>query len=418
MSRSSTLFHVLLAAFVALLGSLLFATPARAQVVDVNLRTTVFHEPSSKKSQMTVVTPAATLAVMPWEWLTVSGHYEADVVSGASEPIKAGPLSSPDIISQASVKDVRHVFGGSFTLKRKDTHLTAGYTYGAENDYKSNGIAVSAGTDFLKKNTQIELSYARGFDEVCNVAYPVTRDPTLRQRLDSSKGCFTSDATKQSQDIDIDTFQAAWTQSWTPLFTTQVVGSFQLQHGFLGNPYRGVVIGATGQIAQEHHPDNRARSAIAVRGKYYIKGAKTTIGLGVRGYRDTWDILSQTVQLDAERYMLPWLRLLVRGRYYNQGGALFWSDDYTGGEPQMGPRGQYWTGDRELSPLKSYMLGGRVLGEWRGRPGDRIFGMLLTASAGANLDVVKTNLEEFTLAGQAPDDTWAFILGLGVSGGF
>jgi hypothetical protein len=44
--------------------------------------------------------------------------------------------------------------------------------------------------------------------------------------------------------------------------------------------------------------------------------------------------------------------------------------------------------------------------------------MLLTASAGANLDVVKTHLEDFTLAGQAPDDTWAFILGLGLSGGF
>ncbi len=408
----------LLAVLLTALACLASTRAARAQVVDVNVRNTVFHEPSNNNSQMTVLTPAATLAVMPWDWLTVSGHYEADIVSGASEPVKAGPLSSPDIISQASVTDVRHVFGGSFTLNRKNTHLTAGYNYGAENDYRSHGFSVAAGTDFLQKNTQIELAYARGFDKVCNQAYAVTTDPTLRQPLDSSDGCFTSDPQRQAQDIDIDNFQAAWTQSWTPLFTTQVVGTFQLQHGFLGNPYRGVVIGSTGQIAQEHHPDDRARSAVALRAKYYLKDAKTTVGLGVRGYRDTWDILSQTVQLDAERYMLPWLRLLVRGRFYNQTGALFWSDDYTGGEPAFGPRGQYWSGDRELSPLKSYMVGGRVLGEWRGRPGDRILGMLLNASAGANLDVVKTQLEDFTLAGQAPDDTWAFILGLGLSGGF
>ena len=55
-----------------------------------------------------------------------------------------------------------------------------------------------------------------------------------------------------------------------------------------------------------------------------------------RLYRDTWAIFGQTHELDGERYMFPWLRLLVRGRYYTQTKALFWSDDYTGGEPATG----------------------------------------------------------------------------------
>ena len=44
---------------------------------------------------------------------------------------------------------------------------------------------------------------------------------------------------------------------------------------------------------------------------------------------------------------------MLRARVYHQTGAVFWSDDYTGGDPPLGPKGQYWTGDRELSPFNS-----------------------------------------------------------------
>lgn len=401
-----------------LAGLALWPAPARAQVAEVNLRNTLFHEPSSKGSQMTVINPALSLSVMPSDWLTVTGRYEADIVSGASEPVKAGPLSTPDIISQASVKDLRHIAGGGFTLTRRNTRLSAGYTYGREEDYRSHGFSVSTGTDFFQRNTQIDLAYARGFDQVCNVAYPESRDPTLRQSLDTSDGCFTSSAARQALDIDINNFQASWTQAWTPVFTTQLTTTFQLINGFQGNPYRGVVIGPTGQIAQEHHPENRARTAAALRLKYYVRELRTAFGLSGRGYRDTWDILGQTYQLDAERHMSSWLRVLLRGRLYSQTGALFWSDDYTGGEPFYGLRGQYWSGDRELSPLKSAMIGGRVLGHWQGAKGARNLGMFLSSSASASVDLVNTFLEDFTLAGEKPDDTFALILGLNFNGTF
>lgn len=393
------------------------AAEARAQVVEVDLNGAAFHEPS-EKSAMTVYNPGATLTVLPWDWLSVGVHWEADIVTGASEPVKAGPLASPDVISQASVTDTRHLVSPSFTLSRKNTSLTASYTYAAESDYQSHSLAVIAGTEFLQRNTRLELSYARGFDKVCNVAFPRNRDPSVRAPLDSSTGCFTADANRQSLQIDLDTFGAAWTQSWTPVFTTQAMLSFGLQNGFLGNPYRGVVIGASGQVAQEHHPENRARFAAAIKAKYFLRGLDMMVGGSFRGYRDTWDIQSQTYELEAERYMLPWLRLAAKARFYNQTGALFWSDDYTGGEPKYGPRGQYWSGDRELSPLKSYLLGGRVLASWKGTRDKRLAGMLLDFAAGASLDVIQTDLEDFTLAGKEPDDTTAFVLGLSIHGGF
>lgn len=404
-------------ATLVVLASLLVPLGAHAQVVDARLRATVFHEPSPT-SKMTVLTPSVQLAVTPWDFLSVNAGYEADIVSGASESVKAGPLSPPDVVSAASVHDFRHVANGGFTITRKHTHLGASYSYGTEHDYRSNSLTVSAGSDFLQKNTQVELAYGRGFDKVCNVAYPETLSPTLRPRLDSSKGCFTGASDRQTMPVDLDSLQAGWTQSWTPVFTTQLVFSGQLQHGFLSNPYRAVVISAAGTAAQEHHPENRARAAIALRAKYYVKPLATAFGIAVRGYRDTWDILGQTYEINAERYMSSWLRLMVRGRFYTQTGALFWSDDYTGGEPTNGPRGQYWTGDRELSPLQNYMVGGRLLATWNGHPGDRIAGMLLSVSTEATADLIKTHLDEFTWAGKVPDDTFAIVGGLGVSGQF
>ena len=72
---------------------------AAAQAVELDTRVSFFHEPA-KGSQMTVYTPSTDLTARPWDFLAVSGGWEADIVSGASEKLKTGPLSraNPDTI--------------------------------------------------------------------------------------------------------------------------------------------------------------------------------------------------------------------------------------------------------------------------------------------------------------------------------
>ena len=89
-----------------------------------------------------------------------------------------------------------------------------------------------------------------------------------------------------------------------------------------------------------------------------------------------------------------------------------------GGEPQDGPRGQYWTGDREVSPLSSYMLGGRLIFRKAGSPQQRIAFVMLNFETSISFDLMKTSLEEFTWGGRRPDDTLAMIGSLGVRGEF
>jgi NAD(P)-dependent dehydrogenase (short-subunit alcohol dehydrogenase family) len=112
------------------------------------------------------------------------------------------------------------------------------------------------------------------------------------------------------------------------------------------------------------------------------------------------------------------LRLDAHGRFYSQTGALFWSDDYTGGEPITGPRGQYFSGDREVSPLKSLLGGGRIVASSHGAPGERVAGLFLDFEAAGGLDVVKTMLDDFTWAGRDPDDTLAFMLAVSATASF
>ncbi len=407
------------AAATLLCGALtLHAPPGSGQVAEVDLRTQIFHEPSAS-SNMTIYNPALSVQASPSDSLRVFASYEADAVTGASEAVKAGPLlaSVPDIVSRASVQEFRQIASGGFAIEREHTRFSGSYTYGTENDYRSNAFSLSAGTDFLQRNTDVEIGYSKGFDEVCSLRQR-NLPTTLRQGLDSSEGCFTSSERVESLDISLDNFRLAWTQTWTPVLATQLVFTGGLQHGFLGNPYRQVVIGPTGQAAQENHPEDRRRAALGLSLKYYAKSLETAFGMSSRVYRDSWELQSLTVELSAERYLRPWLRLLVHGRAYVQSGASFWSDDYTGGEPATGPRGQYWSGDREVSPLQTLLGGASLNGTWRAGGDSRWVGVLREISAGVSLDVLATFLQDFTWAGTKPDDTIVLLPSLAASGTF
>ena len=392
------------------------ARPVSAQVADVDLRGTVFYEPS-KVSRLVVFTPSAEVGVRPTTWLEIRAGYEADVVSGATEAVKAGPLA--DVVTGATeFEDTRHVGRGGVGITGETTRFSAEYSYGTESDYRSQAFSVAAGTDFFLKNTQIDLSYARGFDKVCTSPYTPSTGPSARLRMESSEGCFSGGPERAQRSVDIDTLQAAWTQAWTPVLAMQLVLTGSLQHGFLENPYRGVVIAPAGQDALENHPDNRARGAVSLRGKYYVKPLVGAVGAALRFYRDTWDIFGQTYELEAEKYLTPNIRLLGHVRYYTQTGALFYSNDYTGGEPVSGPRGQYWTGDRELSPLSSWLFGGRALIGAKGTPDARILGVLLGFQATASVDLLTTSLEDFTWGSVEADDTTAAMVSVAMRGEF
>lgn len=401
----------------------LHARDAHAQAVQFDTAHTVYVE-SPTRTNMFVYTPGASISATPVSWATVRAGYEADVVSGASVAVKAGPAyravnPGVDVVTTASVHDLRHSPRGGITLRKDDVSISADYTYSTENDYRSHSIFVAARSETNEHNTQFEISYARNFDSVCDRTQSVNATAPRFRALENSSHCFSGSSTdfdRTTRDLAIDGFQASWTQAWTPVFTTQATYTAQLVDGFQSNPYRSVVLGQ-GIKAQEHHPNDRARQSVTLRANLYVRKLKLAIRLSGRAYRDTWDIDSGTGELELERYFFEGFRVSARGRYYLQSGALFWSDDYTGGDKPLGPKGQYWTGDRELSPFWSLAGGLRASYMFRARE-RRVAGLFESLKLGASGDVFQFDYREYTLGGVPITNARAYVFGLNLSAVF
>ncbi len=337
-------------------------------------------------------------------------------MTGASVAVKAGPAyqanhPNADVISAASVNDLRNQAHGGFTLKGDTVSLTGGYVYSTENDYVSNAFNVAARTDLFQHDTQLEIAYARNFDQVCDKVQAATAVPTQFSALENHQGCFSSSPSRVSLPIDIDGFQGSWTQAITPIFTTQLVYTGQIINGFQSNPYRSVIL-ADGVKAQEHVPENRARQSMALRGNLFLRPLKAALRIGVRGYWDTWNVSAGDVEAELEKYLGDSFRVTLRGRVYAQTGAIFWSDDYTGGEGGGSGRPQYWSkGDRELSPFVSFMGGLRAIYAARPETG-RYLGILSGVRLGLSGDVVQFAYSDYTLAGTPIGNARAWIFGL------
>ncbi|HKU43286.1 MAG TPA: DUF3570 domain-containing protein [Polyangiales bacterium] len=369
-----------------LVASLLgFAPGALRADVNLDLAGTYFHE-SGGPLYMNVLIPSAEASIDLGEPATLGVSWSADIVSGASVAVVDAPAEDVDAISAASVTDARHDFAGQLTLRDGTASVDLGYRHAFEHDYLSDGFSVAARTELFERNTGLSVSYARGFDRVCDLAG--TFEPVMKPRLDSSEGCFEDSETRAERDLSVHTFQGGWTQAWTPILTMQLTATAQVLHGFQSNPYRAVRIGKTS--AQEHHPTDRARYALTAGLRLWIVPLAGALQAEARAYRDTWDITSLTSELAYEQTLLGSLRIRLRGRYYTQTAAAFYSDDYV-----LAPHGRYFTGDRELSPMQSALLGVQV--SWNALPDDRgeVFGFLSGFQLVLKGDGLKTFFEDF-----------------------
>lgn len=388
-----------LVALVVLAG----ATEARAQV-QASATGTYYHESGGGLSH-NAITPSVRVRGTIRDVVTVRLGWDADIVSGASVAVVDAPGDVDAITSATRWSDFRNVVSGGIGIRGEYTSLDVNYAWGRENDYRSNSFSIVGRAELFDRNTTFELSYARGFDRICNLNQPRAQDAVDRQRLPSSDGCFSADD-REALSLSLQTFQGSWTQAWAPILTTQLTMTAQVLSGYQANAYRAVWLGRA--AAQEHHPENRVRYAAGLGVRLWVQPLRGALQLFGRAYRDTWNILSATAELAWEQNIVAGLRLRVRGRYYNQTGAAFFSDDYG-----RAPRGQYFTGDRELSPMSSFVAGGRI--RWDLPAGDDgKVGLFNAFGIAVVFDWIKYDFREFRYGRVAvPNDTGMLVtLGL------
>jgi hypothetical protein len=320
-----------------------------------DVKLTYFVEPAAGQT-VHVIRPQADASV-DVRGVSIRLGYDADVVTGAT-PRTYGKV---DAISSATpFSDVRHAFHAGLSYPIRAVTLGAGYSYAFERDYRSHVVEASAQVDLLRRNTTFALSYSHNFDTVCN-ADNRGLPPLERIALDNADRCFTGAVGLVDEALAIDSYQASWTQVVTRALLFQLTAGLEVLDGFQSNPYRRVRLFDGAAEAQEAEPLLRQRASVQLRVKWMLPKIQTVLaGLG-RFYWDTWDIRSVTAEAELSRYVGERWLVRLRGRFYQQSRAFFYRD---AGEAlsyeSVGPVGQYFTGDRELSPFRDFLVGAKV----------------------------------------------------------
>lgn len=346
----------------------LAARPALVRAEDaVDATFTYFQERrpgTGDKTVLNVYHPQFDVGIDLGEHTAIAAGYEADVVSGATFALYAPipPGEQVDVISGATLfDDLRHSGRAGIAFRGRRSTLRAGYSYGTERDYRSHSVSAGGSIDLPGKNSTFALSYSHNFDLMCD-RNNGDATPLERQALSGLDECFTDaldlatgEARTITHDISIDTTEASLTQNLSPTMAVQLGVHGQVIDGFQSNPYRRVRV--QGVDAQEHTPLIRARAALFARLHVAFPAAHSALAVDLRGYSDTWGVNSGTVEMAYNQYFGAALLLRARGRIYQQTGAVFFDDaiDYQNFGPAGG--GEYFTGDRELAPLRDVLVG-------------------------------------------------------------
>jgi Protein of unknown function (DUF3570) len=341
----------------SLLGS--GATARAEDPTEAATRLTFFREPSTDNKGITVIHPQVDVSSPLGGGLAISAGWEADAVSGAT-PAVFGPHTGVDAITAATeFHDFRQQAHGGFSYNRPDAGIGASYAYGWEHDYRSHSVSVNTRDDLYDHNFTLAVSYTHNWDSVCDANNDMAATVLQLEPLTSSAHCFKSGfADVVTQPLRIDAVEPSLSWTMTPRLVVQAGGTIQILDGFQSNPYRAVLVGSQRQEPQEHEPQYRQRYAVFARAAYAFPQWRAS-GLGmVRLYQDSWAMQAVTGDLVVNKYITSVMLLSLRGRYHIQSGASFYRDG--AGYRVDGPAGQYWTGDRELSPMSNYLAGGRM----------------------------------------------------------
>jgi hypothetical protein len=334
----------------------------------VDLTTTWYQENrQGDQGGLTVIHPQLDIGVDAGDHMSLDIGYAADAVTGATAKVYA-----VDAVSSATTfSDLRHEGKLGLGFVGKQSTLGLSSTLGVERDYLSISVGGVGAVDLPGKNTNLALSYNHSFDEVCDQANGET---TLLERralegddpCKKKNGVFGADSYIMDmpalgllttwRDLTIDTAQGTLTQNLSPTMVMQLSLYGQILEGFQSNPYRRVRIGPN--EPQEHIPDTRARWSLSARLNRFLPKLRSAVHVSARAYNDTWGVSSGTLELAYSQYMGDSLLLHVRARAYQQTPATFFKDAFF--YETESTAGEYFTGDRELSPVRNALVGAKL----------------------------------------------------------
>jgi hypothetical protein len=260
-------------------------------------------------------------------------NYFVDHVSGASI----------DVLSQASqIRDERIQKSASLEFVHDKTTYTASYTGSVERDYRSDTASIAMKQDMFGDLTTLSLAFANTVDKIGE------NNGTAFVPLITWLGH------AQSRSYDID-----WSQILSKNLIAGVNFNVITDQGYLANPYRSIRYLDAGtpkgySLGSQVYPDTRTSTAIQGEMKYFLPYRAAVTG-SFRYFRDTWEIVGKTFEIDYTHPISNIWILEGRFRYYTQNHADFYSDLF-----QYADEYRFEGRDQDLAAQDNYTIGAKA----------------------------------------------------------
>jgi Protein of unknown function (DUF3570) len=294
-------------------------------------------------------------------WLSVQGHGVYDAISGATPTgappaadIKTpfpypGPLSTTVPLTFMHDKRWGGVFESIFTFGPH--HITPQFSYSTESDYISYGGALNYSLDLNEKNTTLNLGWSHNWDTILpgNSPYIFSNHPK-----------------------DTDDILVGLNQIFGPKTLVTANFTFRNSHGYLNDPYRGVLFDDAFQadlnnpiLYPENRPDFRQSYIGFVSLLQYITPLHGAIEGSYRPYYDSFGIGSHTIDLSWHQKIGKRILISPLFRYYFQTAANFYATQFPGDplnpmDPTPSPK--YYSADYRLSKMETFTFGVELSG--------------------------------------------------------
>lgn len=337
--------------------------------------TTWYQERRRGQKGLTVIHPQLDFGTDAGDTVSLGIGYAADVVTGAT----AAVYNVDATTAATEFDDVRHQGQLSLGFSGSRSSLTFIGGVASERDYLSIQAGATAAIDLPGKNTNFALAYTHNFDEVCdrdNSQVISTLERRALTGLDPCRkkaGLLGRDTPGMTvwQDLSIDTVSATVTQNISPTLVGQLNLYGQVLRGFQANPYRRVRV--LGNEPQEVLPEVRGRAAITARVNKYLESLRGAMHGSVRGYSDTWGVNAVSAELAYSQYAGRSLLFRFRTRLHQQTEAKFFKDAFF--YEVEGPARAFFTGDRELAPVRNILAGAKLSFISVGKDGENVLAL-------------------------------------------
>jgi len=266
--------------------------------------------------------------------LSVQWNRETVKIPGVSAPV--GSDEAVDAITTAS----RPISGDAYedftkirnemTVGAASKSASVGYYLSEEVDYTGQQVSAGWNRDFSDALFNLAVGASYGWDDIRPVADDDTDTPS---------------DTKSTVHWNV-----VGTRVLSPTTVLRAGVEMSNVNGLQHNPYRNVYAGGTN--VPESHPDGRLRRDAFVRVNHALPN-RGSMRVGYRFYNDDWGIDSHELGGKLYQYVSRSVNASYEYRWYTQGSAEFWRDEYATTDGVGG----YRTGDYRMAPLSSHLFG-------------------------------------------------------------